>query len=277
VAVLRGDRQLALLPLLSGIASLVVMVTFILPITAIAHDTGGGFTFKPVDWVLAFVGYLLLTYVVVFFNAALVYAADRFMHGEKLTIGQALQGAWERAHVLLPWVILSATVSLVLRMIENRSGLLGRVVVGLVGLAWSLVTFLVLPILVIEGLGPIEAVKRSASLFKETWGENMIANGGIGLLAMLAVLAGAIVPVIGFAIGGIVAGVAVAVFVVWVVTVSLVASTLTGILQVALYRFATQGSAPGFSNDELNGVFRPRQSQSRGLFGGPGGFSGSGF
>ena len=82
--------------------------------------------------------------------------------------------------------MLSATVSLVLRAIEERSGIVGRIVGSLVGLAWSLVTFLVLPVLVIEQIGPIQAVKRSAELFKHTWGENMIANAGIGIVAMVA-------------------------------------------------------------------------------------------
>ena len=92
--------------------------------------------------------------------------------------------------MLLPWAVLSATVSLVLRAIEERAGIVGRIVGSLVGLAWSLVTFLVLPVLVIEQLGPIDAVKRSAELFKQTWGENMIANAGIGLVALFATIVG---------------------------------------------------------------------------------------
>ena len=96
----------------------------------------------------------MITYVVVFFNAALVFAADKRLRGEPVTIGEAVHAAGARAHVLLPWAVVSATVSLVLRAIEERAGIVGRIVGSLVGLAWSLVTFLVLPVLVIEQARP---------------------------------------------------------------------------------------------------------------------------
>jgi uncharacterized membrane protein YgcG len=70
----------------------------------------------------------------------------------------------------------------------------------------------------------------------------------------------------------------------WVIAVQLVAVTLTGILQIALYRFANDGTVPGFDNDKLREAFRPRRSGggSRGFggfggLGGSNGFSGGGF
>jgi len=215
----------------------------------------------------------------VFFNAALGFAAACHMRGEPVTIREALHAAGERAHVLLPWAVLSATVSIVIRAIEERSGVLGRIVGSLVGLAWSLVTFLVLPVLVIEQIGPIQAVKRSAELFKRTWGENMIANAGIGLVAMVASLVGVLPCLLLIAAGGPVAVVGIVLAVAWVILVQLVAATLTGILQTALYRFATDGTAPGFDDERLRGAFRPRGSRRSGFggFGGLGGFGGTGF
>ncbi len=198
------------------------------------------------------------------------------MRGEQVTLGEAIRAAGERAHVLLPWAVLSATVSLVLRAIEERAGILGRIVGTLVGLAWTLVTFLVLPVLVIEQIGPINAVKRSAELFKHTWGENMIANAGIGLVAFVAMIVGFVPCVLLIALGGPFAVIGIVVAVVWVVGVQLIAATLTGIFQTALYRFATAGTAPGFDDDALRRAFRPRRSNG-GLFGGQGGFSGGGF
>jgi hypothetical protein len=262
--VLRENKQLALFPVLSSVGVVVLMLTFLLPIVVIARDGSGGFTPQPVMWVIAYAGYVAVTYVVVFFNAALVFAADRHLHGQTVSLGDALRGAAARSAVLLPWVVVTATVSVILRMIEERSGLIGRFVAAIAGLAWSLVTFLVLPILVIEGLGVRDAIRRSSELFKRTWGENVIANAGIGLLAMLAIIAG-LVPVFvaGALGGGPLLFVALAAFGVWALAVSLVSTTLTGILQVALYRFATQGSVPGFSANELNGAFRERRA---GLF-----------
>ncbi len=166
--------------------------------------------------------------------------------------------------MLLPWVFVSATVSIVLRALEERAGIFGRIVGSLAGVAWSVVTFLVLPILVIEGIGPIAAVKRSGELFKRTWGENLMTNAGIGIVALLATLAGAIPLVLLITVGGPIAVIGVVALVLWVIAVSLVSATLTGILQVALYRFATDAQVPGFDTEQLRGTFRTRNR--RGLW-----------
>jgi hypothetical protein len=260
------------LPLLSGLAMLAVGLVFFGPIALIARN-GSGDSSKPVVWILGAVGYLAVTYVVVFFNAALVFAADKRLRGEPVTIGEAIHEAGSRAHVLLPWAVLSATVSVALRALEERAGILGRIVGSLIGIAWSLITFLVLPVLVIEQLGPIEAVKRSTELFKRTWGENMIANAGIGIVALVATLVGANPCVLLIAIGGPIAILGIIALVTWVIGVQIVAAALTGILQMALYRYAVDGKVPGFDLDQLRGAFRPRRSSGgNGLFGG-GGFS----
>jgi hypothetical protein len=263
--VLREDKQLTLLPLLSMISTVVIAVSFLLPIGLIARNGTDGYTAsKPLVWVLGFCAYLVLTFVVVFFNAALVYAADRHLAGERVTPAEAIHAARARSHVLLPWVVVSATVSIVLRALEERAGILGRIVGSIAGVAWSVVTFLVLPILVIEGIGPIAAVKRSGELFKRTWGENLMTNAGIGIVAMLATLAGAIPLVLLIMVGGPIAVIGVVALVLWVIAVSLVSATLTGILQVALYRFATEAQVPGFDTEQLRGTFRTRSR--RGLW-----------
>ena len=257
--VLREDKQLTLLPLLSMISTVVIAVSFLLPIGLIARNGTDGYTAsKPLVWVLGFCAYLVLTFVVVFFNAALVYAADRHLAGERVTPGEAIQAARARTHVLLPWVVVSATVSIVLRALEERAGVLGRIIGTIAGVAWSVVTFLVLPILVIEGIGPMAAVKRSGELFKRTWGENLMTNAGIGIVALVATLAGAIPLVLLIMVGGPIAVVGVVALVLWVIAVSLVSATLTGILQVALYRFATEAQVPGFDTEQLRGTFRTR-------------------
>jgi len=268
--VLRDDRKLIVLPLLSGLGMLLVALVFFGPVALIVNN-GSGDSSKPLAWILGAIGYLAITYVLVFFNAALVFAADKRLRGEQVTIGEAVHAAGARAHVLLPWAVLSATVSIALRALEERAGIIGRIVGSLVGLAWSLVTFLVLPVLVIEQLGPIEAVKRSTELFKRTWGENMIANAGIGIVALFATLIGVIPCVLLISIGGPIAVLGIVAVVAWVIGVQIVAAALTGILQMALYRFAVDGTVPGFDLDQLRGAFRPRRSSGgNGLFGGGG-------
>ena len=92
------------------------------------------------------------------------------------------QVANSRLHRLLPWALVSATVSMILSLLE-RYGIVGRIVAGLVGLAWNLVTFLTIPILVIEDVGVGDAFKRSKELFKKTWGENVVGQAGLGVSA----------------------------------------------------------------------------------------------
>ena len=153
--VLREDKKLTVFPVFSGIATVIAAALFFVPVGLIASGSDG---FTPVAWVLTFIAYVVLAFIVIFFNSALVFAADKRLRGEEVTVGEALQSSMERIHVLLPWAVVSATVSIVLRAVEQRAGFLGRIVVGLIGVAWTLVTFLVLPVLVFEKTGPIEAV-----------------------------------------------------------------------------------------------------------------------
>jgi hypothetical protein len=265
--VLRDDKQLTLLPLFSLIATVALAAAVLLPIGAVARDGSGNYdASRPLVWILGFAGAVALSYVVVFFNAALVYAANSRFRGETMSIGDAMRAAHERAHVLLPWAVVSATVSLVLRGVESRGGIAGQIVARIAGLAWSVVTFLVLPVLVFEGIGPFAAVKRSGQLFKQTWGENLIAKAGIGLLGMFAMLAGA-VPLVPFLlVGGPVAVIGVVAFVTWCIAVMLVVSALTGIYQTALYRFAIGAPVPGFDDAQLRNSFGPRR-RGNGFFG----------
>jgi TatD family hydrolase len=68
--------------------------------------------------------------------------------------------------VIFQWALLAATVGIILKMIEGRSSIIGKLVAGLIGLAWTLASFLVVPILAFEELGPFEALSRSAELFR---------------------------------------------------------------------------------------------------------------
>jgi hypothetical protein len=265
--VLRDDKQLTLLPLFSLISTLVLAGAVLLPIGLVARDGSGNFdASRPLVWLLGFAGAVALSYIVVFFNAALVYAANSRFRGETMSIGDAMRAAHERAHVLLPWAVVSATVSIALRGIEQRGGILGRLIGSIAGLAWSVVTFLVLPVLVFEGLGPIAAVKRSSHLFKTTWGENLMTNAGIGIVGMFAMVAGAVPLALFLLIGGPIAVLGIVAFVTWCVAVMLVVTALTGIFQTALYRFATGAPVPGFDDAQLRNSFGPRR-RGNGFFG----------
>lgn len=265
--VLQENRKLAVLPLLSGITTMLVAISFLVPIVILGQggSTNSEYTFGPVQWILTAALYLVSAYVVIFFNAALVYAADAHLHGVTVSVSDAIKFAASKTSVLLPWAIVSATVSMIIRTIEERAGIFGTIIGAIAGVAWSLVTFLVLPVLVVEGLGPIKAVKRSGELFKRAWGEQVMANFGIGLLTFGAILVGLIPAGLLMLLGtfGIIAGVVL--FVLWVCAVMVISQSVQGILSMALYRYATDGQVQGFETSQLQGAFQPRKR--RGLLG----------
>lgn len=259
--VLREDKELLVLPLVSGVAAIAIGATFLLPILATSKvtDTAGETQLQPsiVSYVLMFAMYIALAYVTIFFKTALLFGADERMKGGNPTLGSSLAGAASKAGKILPWAIVTATVSVILRSLEERAGLIGRIVIGLVGMAWAVVTFLVLPILVFEDVGVGDAVKRSASMLKQTWGENLIVNAGIGLISMLLVLPAFLLVGLGAATGTAVGlGTTIAIAVVWVIAVSCWSSAMSAVFQLALYRFATQAPVPApFASVDLGNAF----------------------
>jgi hypothetical protein len=270
--VLRADKELIALPAISGVVSLICVAPFLGAAFLTAPGTGpvsdGSATLSPVGYALLFVGYLVGAYVTIFFQAALIHAANERMCGGNPSLGSAIAGAGARAGHILPWALLSATVSVVLRAVQERAGFLGRLVVGLVGLAWTLVTFLVLPILVIEGTGVKDALSRSAAAFRRTWGENVVGNAGIGILGVLGALVGLAVAgpiaLVGFGNDLPAVGIAgVALFVVWMLLVSVTTSALSGVFQTALYHYAVAGEVPpGFTRDQIADAFTPARGRS---------------
>jgi hypothetical protein len=263
-AVLKSDKTLAWFPVLSALGSLLV-VAIIGGLIALAgiDSTSTGDSLQPIGWVLIVVAYLALAIVQTYFLAALVAGADQRLRGNDSTVRTALDIANSRLHRLLPWAVVTATVTMVLQAIEERFGIVGTIVARLVGLAWNLVTFLVVPILVLEDLGVGDALKRSKDLFKKTWGENVIGQGGLGIVGFLAMIPGVLLVAIGASMGT--AGLILfgAVGVAWIIASAVIVSALSGIYRTALYHFAAYGQVPGeFSGIDFDNAFR-RRGRSR--------------
>ncbi|MCC7076485.1 MAG: hypothetical protein IT198_05110 [Acidimicrobiia bacterium] len=272
-SVLRQDKKLMLFPVMSSLASLAVLVSFAVPIwlaigsgsthsTVTSTASGAGY---PV-WVypLAVAFYFVTAFVTIYFNAGLVGAAMIRLRGGNPTLGDGFHVANSHLGKILGWAAVTATVGIVLRFIQERAGILGTIVAGIGGIAWQLVTYFVVPVLLFEDLGPFGAVKRSARIFKDRWGEQVAGNYGIGLAAvvfgLIAVpffVAGAWLVGVGMApVGALLLGVAVA----YVICLGILTSALQGVYNTALYRFATDGEGSGvFSADELAHTFRPKK------------------
>ena len=197
-----------------------------------------------------------------FFNAALIGAALIRLDGGDPTIGDGLAIASKRIGSILGYAMIAATVGMVLRAVEERVGLIGRIIVGLLGMAWTLMPYLTVPVLVTKDIGPIDAVKESAAIFKRTWGEQVIGNFGMGWAIFFMFFGWTATLGVTIWVTAMIAPVAVAPFVVLgvigYVMIALFASALKGIYTAALYRYAMTGNVPNFDADIMGNAFRTK-------------------
>jgi hypothetical protein len=262
--VLRSDKTLAAIPAISAVVSLVALAGFGGLFYALGIDTGSGKegseAIDAMGYVVAAIAYVAFAFITVYFQAALVAGANERLEGGDATVGKSIGAASGKLHRILPWALVTATVSFILSQLE-RQGWVGQIVANLLGMAWSVLTFLTIPIIMLEDVGPIAALKRSGTLFKQTWGENLVAQAGFGLFGFIAFLPAIAVGALGIASGnGAVAGVAIGIAVAWLAVVMVVLSALSGIYRTALYRYAVDGSAPqAFAGADLSGAFAAKQ------------------
>ena len=260
-SVLKKDRELLWIPVLSFLTSAAVIVVVLLLTFLTLSTTSSASTTtteaNPAMMVLWVVAALALGVIAVFFNGALVAGAHERMSGGDPTVRSAVRRAFSRIGGLVPWAILTTTVGLVLQALRSRAGWMGRFVVNMLGMAWEVVTFLTVPAIMIDDTGAIEGLKRSASLLRRTWGENLAARVGFGLLGFLLMIPAAVVAGLFIASGiGVLAVVGIVVAVAWVALVVVVMTTLNAIFQTALYMYATTGTRPsGFEHAPLNETF----------------------
>lgn len=261
VQILRQDNHLLLFPVISAIALVLVLVAFALPVFGFASIDGlgqGGF------YSVAFLFYVVQYFVIVYFNVALVGAVMIRLDGGSPTLSDGLRIANGRLAAILGYAVISATVGVVLRAIQERVGFLGRLIVGLIGAGWALATCMVVPVIAATDRGAIDAVSESTALLKRTWGENVAGQAGIGAafgliyvgLTIVAItLAMIIIPAT--SAGGMTPLFVLAVVVTLVFLACILAhSTLSGIYSAVLYRFAVTGSeTPGFDGGLLGDAF----------------------
>ncbi len=261
-SVLRSDKELLLFPLLSGICTLIVAASFLIP-----GILGGLFDrhsneLSPLAYLLMFAFYVVQYFVIIFFNSALVGAALIRLGGGDPTVADGFRIARSKLPAIIGYALISATVGMLLRMLQERAGWIGRWIIGLIGLAWTVATFLVVPVLVNQDVGPVDAVKKSASLLKQTWGENLVGNAGMGLVFGLIFVATILVGVGLITLAVTSKSIAVIVLAAALVgfallSLVLIQSALQGIYAAALYRYAKEGDAgTGFDAALIGDAFK---------------------
>ena len=264
--ILRSDKQLMLFPVLSAISCLLVTAIIatggtLLIMPAMASAAANGQPFRPNQSPLFLLGiftmYVANYFVIVFFNVALVGVANSRLMGGNWTFRDGIELAWARKGTILQWALVAATVGMILRTLEERLGLIGRLVMRIVGIAWALACYFVVPVLAFEDLTPIAAIKRSSKLFRDTWGEKVIGGLSFSLVSLVLMLPGFGLWFVAIVLGGskgLLAGFAL--LILYVLMLSVMMSAVQGIFNAALYRYACfQQVPPAFDADLVKSIW----------------------
>ena len=251
--VLRLDPELMLFPLASGITCLLVLASFIAPLFGLGepfleslqddkttiHDI--------LAYIALFVYYFVSYFVIIFFNSALVSCAIIRFKGGNPTVMDGLRAAAGSTFYIAMWALVAATVGLILKAIESRSENVGRFVAGLLGAAWSMLTYFIVPVVVVEQQTPWNAFNRSKDIMLKTWGETLTSSFSLGIFNFIAILI-SLVPIIGgvslLATSGVLGGCLIGLGVLMIIMGVLCTSALESILLAGLYLYAEEGKIP---------------------------------
>jgi hypothetical protein len=244
---LKADKKLIVFPILSAIACLLVLASFAAPLWMSDQIRSENLK-TPLNYALLFAYYFCNYFVIVFFNSALITCASLRMAGHTdVPLARGFEMAGKRIHLIAGWALLSATVGVILQIIENAHSKAGEILSSLLGMAWTMLTFLAVPALVIDGVGPIEAVKTSARLFKKTWGEQVVGNFSFGWIFALLSIPVVILLIVGVAMlpqSQVLGVMLVALSVLALILLAIVNSALQTIFQTTLYLYTRDQKAP---------------------------------
>jgi hypothetical protein len=270
--VLRSDPELMILPFISMLGVVLVSIVFFVPayftglLDSVGRDGEGLSSQNILALVVLFLYYLVMYTVIIFSNVALVGAAMMRLRGEDPTVRDGIRIAMQHLPQIIGYAAISATVGLVLKVLRDQDNIVGKIVAVVVNVAWNVVTFLVIPVLVVENVGPIEGIKRSTALLRKTWGEQLVGNGGVGLVLGLITVAVIIVLGVPLFLLAVTSNstalmlLAIAVIVLLVMAISLFGAALNGVFQAALYNYASTGTAgQGFDEHLVRDAFRSKQ------------------
>lgn len=249
-SVLKKDKELLWFPILSGVVSIIIFVSFLIPLLL------SGLIGTWVFYGTLFLFYILSYGVVIFFNAALIACAKIRLSGGDPKVRDGMKVAVQRFARIIEWAVVSATVGIILRALSDRSRGIGRIIIGVLGMVWSIVTYFVLPVMIFEDVGVGKAIKRSVELLRKTWGENLIGTISIGVFFFLLAIPGFLAIVGAFFIlifqeQLLLAGVIFAIAILYFLLLAVVNASLNSIFVTALYMYADSGKVPSAFSPEL--------------------------
>ncbi len=253
--VLSSRKELAVFPILSGLSSLLVLVGMVtLGVLLLPATTGD--SVPPLFYPVFAIGFFIVMYVATFWQAALISQANVALEGGDPSVAAGISAASQRGGRLLPWVLITGVVSWIISAIEERVPFIGR----FLDVAWRVVSFQVLPTIVLENLGAIDAIKKTKETLKHAWGQNVVGIVGLNFFTAMLSLPGIGLIYLGVAANiAAVTGVLAVLGVLWILVAAVVGAALTGIFQTALYRFTVDGQVPGpFAGVDLRQALKTR-------------------
>jgi hypothetical protein len=257
-SLLRENPELLRFPLYGGAATIVAAIIVVGPGLFLIENEQTVF-----GGAVAVIGFYLLAVIGTYFSVGLAAAADMIFRGQQATVADGLAVSRTRFAQICGWAAVSTAIGLVLSALENQ-GAIGEIVGRLLAVGWSLITFLAVPVIALEGTGPLQTLKRSSGLFRSRWGAQVTGNIAIGgAVFLFGVLPSALLIVAGFMIWASASFAGALLLVIGVIGLAismLVSSALSNIFGVALYRYAIDGEAVGgFTPDELNSAVRTKR------------------
>ncbi len=258
-ALLNGHRELIRFPLYGAVATTLLAIVTLGPgLYLFDQDSLAGAI------PLLVIGIYLLSVVGFYFSVGLAACADMIFRGQEATVSDGLAVARRRFSQICGWAAISTAISVVMGVLENQGGIGGQIAARLVGMAWSLVTFLAVPVIAIEGTGPVETLKRSAAMFRQRWGQQITGNIAIGGIVFLAGLLPAAILIGGgvllWSSASFLGALLVVIGALVLAIAMLISRALSGIFGVALYRYALDGEVvSGFTQEELESAVKVKK------------------
>jgi Na+/H+-translocating membrane pyrophosphatase len=233
--VLRENKHLIIFPILSTISLIFIVGSFFVSVLSF-YDWDISTIHRPgsiAQYLVILAFYVVNYFIVVFFNVALVHCVSMYFKGEKVSVKEGIQFSMSRIGSIFAWAVFAGLIGAVLKIIQENTGTLGKIITGLIGIVWGIATFFVVPVIAYENLGPVDAFKRSAQIMRDKWGQRVGAGFSFGLISLACF---AVIAIVGFGIGALVhpiAGVAIAILA--VVSLLTIMSALKTIFISAVY------------------------------------------
>lgn len=259
--VLKENRELVLFPILSGASMIVLTGSFVIA-AVFASDTFSSLfddDNRVFAYLLAFAFYLVNYFIVIFFNVALMHCVRQYFRGEEVVLRDGLSFSVSRVGVIFSWSVLAATVGTILKIVQEETGIVGKIITGILGVIWNIATFFVVPVLAYENAGPIDAFKRSAQIMKEKWGESLGGNFSFGLVQFAGIVLIAFPLFFLGSMVNFVLGAALAVFAAMLIVA--IINAAQAIFISAVYHRIEGEEISIVTNDQVDGLFETRRKK----------------